>query len=95
MGAVSSTGTLTGSGAEPVTYTGTITLVGATGTITASLYGLHFGPDYPGETIDLIYTVTGGTGAFQNATGGGHAVFTAATSGAGGGFGLTFVQATA
>ncbi len=94
LGAVSSTGTLTGRDAEPVIYSGSITLVGATGSITASLSGLHGGPDYPGETIDLTYTITGGTGAFQDATGSGQADFTGATSSTGDTFVLTFGNAT-
>jgi hypothetical protein len=94
LGSVISTGTLTTSGAEPVNYSGTITLVGATGSITASLSGQLFGPDRPGETIHLTYTITGGTGAFQGATGSGQAYFAGMASSTGEGFTLSFGVAT-
>jgi hypothetical protein len=97
LGAVTSTGTLTAWGAEPVTYAGTITLVGATGSVTASLSGLLFGPDRLGETINLTYTITGGTGAFQGASGSGKASFTAmnsSTATAANGFVLAFGDAS-
>jgi hypothetical protein len=85
---------LTASGAEPVTYTGEITLVGATGSITANLSGLLFGPDHLGETIHLTYTITAGTGAFQGASGSGRAFFTAMGFSPSDGFVLTFGDAT-
>jgi hypothetical protein len=47
LGTVTSTGTLKAHGAEPVTYTGTVTLTGKTGRITASLFGRLFGPRIP------------------------------------------------
>jgi hypothetical protein len=81
---------LKASGAEPVVYTGDITLVGATGTITASLSGRLFGPNRLGETIDLTYTITGGTGAFQGAAGSGEAFFTPTGFNVSGGFSLSF-----
>jgi hypothetical protein len=77
-------------GAEPVSYNGTITLVGANGTITAGLHGLLFGPTHLGETIHLTYTIAGGTGAFKGATGSGLASFTGLPSDMGTGFTLTF-----
>jgi hypothetical protein len=95
LGAVASTGTLTTWGAEPVTYNGTITLVGATGSITASLHGLLFGPDHLGETIHLTYTITGGTCAFEGASGSGLASFTVMPSNMGAGFTLSFDAPTA
>jgi hypothetical protein len=90
LGSVTSSGMLKTSGAEPVVYTGDITLVGATGSITASLSGRLFGPNRLGETIDLTYTITGGTGAFQGATGSGQAFFTPTSFDVSGGFSLTF-----
>lgn len=74
LGAVTMTGTLSASGAEPVNYSGTVTLVGSSGSVTLSLSGRLFGPNYIGETVDLTYTITGGTGAYQDATGSGKAV---------------------
>jgi hypothetical protein len=74
LGAVSSSGTLRASSAEPMTYKGTVTLVGASGSITLNLSGQHLGPQQIGRTIDLAYTITGGTGAFESATGSGKAV---------------------
>ena len=59
LGAVTSSGTLSASGAEPMTYTGTLTLVGASGSITLSLSGQVFGPAQIGGSIDLTYTITG------------------------------------
>ena len=75
LGAVTSTGTLKAHGAKPVTYTGTLTLTGKTGSITASLFGRLFGPQHPGEPVNLTYTITGGTSAFKGASGSGRAVF--------------------
>jgi len=95
LGAVASTGTLTTRGAEPVTYNGTITLVGATGSITASLHGLLLGADHLEETIHLTYTITGGTGAFRGAAGSGLASFTGMPANLGAGFILTFDASTA
>ena len=74
LGSVTSTGKLTVSGAEPVKYKGTETLVGASGTITLTLSGQVFGPSFLGGPIHLTYTITGGTGAYQGATGSGKAV---------------------
>jgi hypothetical protein len=85
---------LTTSGAEPVTYTGTVTLVSTTGSVTVSLSGLLFGPDHLGETIDLTYKITDATGAFKGDTGSGHAFFKATGFGTSGGFALTFGAAT-
>jgi hypothetical protein len=76
LGAVTTRGTLSASGAEPMTYTGKVSLVSASGTITLSLSGEVFGPQSLGGPIDLTYTITGGTGAFQGATGSGKAVLT-------------------
>jgi hypothetical protein len=73
LGAVTSTGTFSASGAEPVNYTGKLTLVGSSGSVTLSLSGRLFGPNYIGRPIDLTYTITGGTGAYQDATGSGKA----------------------
>ena len=75
LGRVVSVGTLTGHGAEPVVYTGTVTLTGPTGSITANLSGRLFGPTQPFEPINLMYTIVHGTGAFGGATGRGRAVF--------------------
>jgi hypothetical protein len=74
MGAVTSTGTLSASGAEPMNYSGTVTLVGSSGSVTLSLSGRVFGPVSIGQSVDLTYTITGGTGAYQHATGSGKAV---------------------
>ena len=74
LGAVTSTGTLSASGAEPMNYSGTATLVGSFGSVTLSLSGRVFGPVSIGQTVDLTYTITGGTGAYQDATGSGQAV---------------------
>jgi hypothetical protein len=91
---VTTKGTLTASGAEPVTYTGEITLVGATGSVTVSLSGRLFGPDHLGETIDLTYKITDATGAFNGDTGSGHAFFKATSFSPSNGFVLTFGAAT-
>jgi hypothetical protein len=85
LGAVTGTGRLTARGGEPVTYTGTVTLVGADGSLTASLFGRPVGPEHPGEPVALTYTITGGTGAFAGATGRGPATYTPT-----GGFSVTF-----
>ena len=74
MGAVTSSGTLTATGAEPMVYQGTLTLVGASGSITISLSGEVLGPAQISGSVDLTYTITGGTGAYQGATGSGKAV---------------------
>jgi hypothetical protein len=94
LGAVTSRGMLTTSGAEPVTYSGTITLAGSTGSVTATLSGRLFGPTRFGQPIALTYTITGGTGAFQGAFGSGQASFILNFSGAGASFVLTFGNAT-
>jgi hypothetical protein len=93
LGAVTSTGTLSAHGAEPVTFTGTVTLTGKTGSITASLFGRLFGAQYPGEPVNLTYTITGGTGTFAGASGSGRAVFRPLIS-ATGGFELSFISRT-
>ncbi len=90
LGAVTSSGTLRARGGEPVVYTGTITLVGDAGSITASLSGRLFGPQYPGEKVSLTYTITGGTGKFRGATGSGRAVYSPVISSPAGDFALTF-----
>lgn len=74
LGAVTSSGTLSASGAEPMVYRGTETLVGASGSITLSLAGQVFGPVMIGGSVEMTYTITGGTGAFLGATGSGKAV---------------------
>jgi hypothetical protein len=74
LGHVVSVGTLTGRGAEPVVYTGEVTLTGPTGCITADLSGRVFGPTRPGAPINLVYTIVHGTRAFGGATGSGKAV---------------------
>jgi len=74
LGAVTSTGTLSASGAEPMNYSGTLTLVGSSGSVTLSLSGRVFGPVSIGQPVDLTYTITGGTGSYQDATGTGKAV---------------------
>jgi hypothetical protein len=94
LGAVTSKGSLTVSGAEPVRYTGNITLVSETGNITVSLSGLLFGPSHLGETIDLTYKITDATGAFKGDTGSGHAFFKATSFNPSDGFVLTFGNAT-
>jgi hypothetical protein len=76
LGAVTSSGTLSASGAEPMNYSGTLTLVGSSGSVTLSLSGQVFGPVSLTQPVDLTYTITGGTGAYQDATGSGHAVLT-------------------
>jgi hypothetical protein len=81
---------LTASGAEPVKYTGTVTLVGASGSITVRLVGQVFGPSILGAPIDLTYTITGGTGAFKGATGSGKAVFSPSLASRAGEVALTF-----
>jgi hypothetical protein len=90
LGVVTSTGTLTASGAEPVKYSGTVTLVGTSGNITVSLVGLVFGPSILGAPIGLTYTITGGTGAFARATGSGKAVFSPSVPSQAGEVALTF-----
>ena len=89
LGHVVSVGTLTSHGAEPVVYTGKVTLTGPTGSITADLSGRLFGPTRPGEPINLMYTIVHGTGAVRGATGSGKAVFYP-TGGLPGVFALTF-----
>jgi hypothetical protein len=91
---VTSTWTLASSGAEPADYRGTVTLVGASGTITASLFGQVFGPQSLVTPIDLTYTITGGTGAFAGATGSGKVVFSQRISSPAGDVALTFGDAT-
>jgi hypothetical protein len=90
LGVVTSTGTLKARGGEPVTFTGTVTLVGATGSVTATLFGRQFGATRPGEKVNLTYTITGGTGAFQGASGSGSAVFSPIITSPSGDFALTF-----
>jgi hypothetical protein len=75
LGRVTTRGILTAHGAEPVVFTGTITITGTNGSVTAKLKGRLFGPTYPRESVHLIYTITGGTGAFRGATGTGKALF--------------------
>jgi hypothetical protein len=86
LGSVTTSGQLTARGAEPVRYSGTITLVGSNGTITASLYGILGGPERPFEPVSLTYTITGGTGAYQGDSGSGRATYAPNH----GGFTLTF-----
>jgi hypothetical protein len=74
LGAVTSTGTLSVSGAEPMIYSGRVTLAGSSGSVTLTLSGRVFGPVFIGNPVDLTYTITGGTGAYQHATGSGNAV---------------------
>jgi hypothetical protein len=94
LGAVTAKGTVTASGAEPVSYTGTVTLVGASGTITVSLAGQVFGPSRLGAPIELTYTITGGTGAFAFATGSGKAAYSPSLASQAGAVALTFGDAT-
>jgi len=74
LGAVSMRGTLSASGAEPMNYSGTVTLVGSSVSVTLSLSGRVFGPVSLDQTVHLTYTITGGTGAYHDATGSGDAV---------------------
>src|SRR5262249_3664378 len=90
LGTVTSSWTLTASGAEPVKYAGTVTLVGASGSITASLGGQGVGAAIICAPIDLTYTITGGTGAFKGATGSGKAVFSPSLASRAGEVALTF-----
>jgi hypothetical protein len=90
LGAVFSRGFLMASGAEPVTYGGTVTLVGLTGSVTLGLSGRQFGVNPLGQRISLTYTITGGTGAFQGARGSGQASLTMSVPGAAPSFVLTF-----
>jgi hypothetical protein len=69
---------------------GTITLIGSAGSVTVDLAGRVFGPTRLGQPIVLTYSVTGGTGLFQGASGSGQASFTLTLSGAGDDFVLTF-----
>ena len=94
MGAVTSTVSLTASGAEPVVYRGTVTLVGASGSITVSLYGQVLGPSFLDAPIHLSYTITGGTGAFNGATGSGQALFQSSMMSTAGAFSLAFGTTT-
>jgi hypothetical protein len=94
LGSVTSTGSLTARGAEPVVYSGTVTLAGANGSITASLFGLLFGPQRLGQKVALTYTITGGTGAYQGATGSGKAIDSPIIKSPAGDFALTFGTAT-
>lgn len=86
LGSVTSSGHLTARGAEPVRYSGSITLVGSHGTITASLYGIQGGPQSPFEPVSLTYTITGGTGAYAGDSGSGRATYRPTS----GGYTLTF-----
>jgi hypothetical protein len=90
LGAVTSRGFLTASGADPVKYSGTVTLVGLTGSVTLGLSGQQFGGNHLGQPISLTYTITAGTGAFQGAIGSGHASLTVSVPGAAPRFDLTF-----
>jgi hypothetical protein len=90
LGAVTSKGSLKSSGAEPVIYSGTVTLVGSTGSVTVDLSGRVFGPTRLGQPINLTYTIAGGTGAFQGASGSGPASLTLNFSTAATSFVLTF-----
>jgi hypothetical protein len=94
LGMVTSSWTLTPSGAEPVNYSGTVTLVASSGSITASLSGRLFGPNRLGAPIVLTYTITGGTGAFAGATGSGKAVFSPSIAAQPGEVALTFGNTT-
>jgi hypothetical protein len=91
---VTSNWTLAASGAEPVTYQGTVTLVGANGSITATLVGQVVGPTILGAPIELTYTITGGTGAFAGATGTGKAIVSSIISSLPGEVALTFGDTT-
>jgi hypothetical protein len=86
LGSVTSSGYLTSRGAEPVRFSGSITLAGSHGTITAKLYGILAGPERPFEPVSLTYTITGGTGAYQGDSGSGYATYAPRS----GGFTLTF-----
>jgi hypothetical protein len=77
-----------------VNYSGTVTLVAASGSITASLSARVFGPTVLGAPIDLTYTITGGTGAFAGATGSGKAVFSPSIASHPGEVALTFGNTT-
>jgi hypothetical protein len=90
LGAVTSRGFLAASGAEPVKYSGTVTLVGLTGSVTLDLSGQQFGANQFGQRIRLTYTITRGTGAFLGAGGSGQASLAVNVSGAGESFVLTF-----
>jgi hypothetical protein len=90
LGMVTSSWTLMAMGAEPVNYSGTVTLMASSGSITASLSGQVFGPTVLGAPIDLTYTITGGTGAFAGATGSGKAVFSPRITSQPGKVALTF-----
>jgi len=94
LGAVTSTVSLHATGAEPVVYSGTITLVGASGTITATLSGRVFGPSYLNQPIHLTYTITRGTGAFAGAQGSGEASYLASGLSTTSSFTLTFGNST-
>jgi hypothetical protein len=94
LGAVTSTVSLKEVGAEPVVYSGTVTLVGASGTITATLSGRVFGPSYLNQPIHLTYTITGGTGAFAGAKGSGQATYLASALSTTSSFTLTFGNTT-
>ena len=94
LGAVTGSWTLTASGGEPVTYTGTVTLVGASGTITASLVGQVFAAMGLYAPIELTYTITGGTGAFAGATGSGKALYSPNLASSSDAMALTFGDTT-
>jgi hypothetical protein len=94
LGSVTSKGSLAARGAEPVVYSGTVTLVGAKGSITASLTGLLIGPQRLGQKVTLTDTITGGTGAFRGATGSGKVIYSPIINSPAGDFALTFGTAT-
>jgi hypothetical protein len=75
LGQVTTTGKITSHGGEPVVFTGKITLTGSTGSVTAKLSGRLFGHMSPRESVRLTYDITGGTGAFEGATGSGKAIY--------------------
>src|SRR4029077_2266672 len=76
-----------------VTYTGTLTLAGASGTITASLAGQVFGPSRLGVPIRLTYTITRGTGAYAGVTGAGRPVYSPSLASQANSVALTFGDA--
>jgi hypothetical protein len=90
LGSVTSRGFLTASGAEPVSYNGTVTLFGSTGSVTLNLVGQQFGANHQDQPVRLTYTITGGTGAFGGASGSGQASLTTGVPGASPSFVLTF-----
>jgi hypothetical protein len=85
--------TLTTSGTGTITYSGTITVGGIHGTITATLSGQVSSTSALNAPIKLTYTITGGTGVWAGATGSGVAFLQTSQSASGQDFMLSLGSA--